>query len=140
MSSFVSRMVSAAIASFTLTMLIGATFIWAFKQSGHSAPQNVLFWALFPTTFFLSSTALEYLEDGNFGRSLRVSLLYTGIAAVVILGLYFVAAVASPRLRLARYHQRSSAAIEIASFPSHPSVARGPTAGLNPLGGVWCRA
>jgi hypothetical protein len=106
------RMVLAAVASFTLTMLIGAMAAWAFTQSGHNVPVSVLLLILFPATFFLSATSLEYLEDGDFGRSLRVSLLYTCTVAVMIIGLYFVAAVVSPRPRLARSHQRPLFSIE----------------------------
>ena len=112
MPSLVSRMVLAAIASFTLTMLIGATAMWGFSRSGYALPLNVLMWALFPTTFFLSSTALEYLEDGNFGRSLMASLLNTGLAALLLVALYLVAVLTSPRSRLARYHHRPSLSIE----------------------------
>jgi ABC-type Fe3+ transport system permease subunit len=73
-------------------------------------------WILSPTTFLLSSTALEYLEDGNLVRSLRVSLLYTGFAAVLIVVLYAVAALASPRHRIARHPQRPlSATVRAAS-------------------------
>jgi len=84
---------------------------------------SVILCMLFPTTFFLSSTALEYLEDGNIDRALRLSLFYTGIAAALITALYFASVVASPWPRLVRYHQRSSPAIEIAApaFPAHLS-------------------
>jgi hypothetical protein len=112
MSSLVSRMLMAVVASFSLTMLLAATVGWAFQQSGHNAPLSVLLWIISPTTFFLSATVLEYLEDGNIARSLKVSLFYTGLAAALIVVLYTVAAVASPRPRLARYHQRPSLATE----------------------------
>ena|SRR5262245_36378880 len=77
-------MALAVIASFTLTMLIGATAMWGFTRSGHFVPLKVLMWTLFPTTFFVSSTALEYLEDGNIGRSLVASLFNTGFVGLLI--------------------------------------------------------
>jgi hypothetical protein len=118
MSSLMSRMGMAVIASFTMTMLIVPTATWAFQRSGYSVALSILLWILFPATFFLSSTALEYLQDGNIARSLTVSLYYTGIAAVLIIGLYFVTVAVSPRSRVARYHHRSSPTIAIAALPS----------------------
>src|SRR5262245_52485352 len=112
MPSLVSREALSVIASFTLTMLIGATAMWCFSQSGHFVPLNVLMWTLFPTTFFVPSTALEYLEDGNIGRSLVASLFNTGFVGLLIVALYLVAVFASPRSRLARYHHRPSLSIE----------------------------
>lgn len=116
MWSLVSRMLMAVVASFTMTIFIAVTADWALHQSGRNVPLSVLLWILSPTTFLLSSTALEYLEDGNLVRSLRVSLLYTGFAAVLIVVLYAVAALASPRHRIARHPQRPlSATVRAAS-------------------------
>src|SRR5262245_28160002 len=123
MLSLVSRVVMAAAASFTVTMLIAPTANWTIQRSGHSVALGVLLWVLLPTTFYLSATTLEYLEDGNIARSLKVSLFYTGVAAALVIGLYFVAVVVSPRPRLTRYHQRSSPTIEI-PLPS-PSAYHG---------------
>jgi len=67
------------------------------------------------TKWFELGLVREHLEDGNIARSLNVSLFYTAIASALIIGLYFVAAVVSPRPRLTRYQQRSSPTIEIAA-------------------------
>jgi hypothetical protein len=118
----------AVLASFTMTMLIEATVGWAFQQSGNNTPVGVLFWVLSPTTFFLSATVLEYIEDGNIIRSLKVSLFYTGFAALLIIVLYSAAAMATSRHRLVRY-QRPLLTTERAA-PASPSIkcgrARGP--------------
>src|SRR5262245_29151065 len=106
MSSLVSRMVMAVVASLTMTMFVAVIVSWAFQQAGYNASHRVLYWVLFPTTFLLSATVLEYLEDGNIARSLKVSLFYTGVAAALVVVLYTVAAVALPRPRHVRYHQR----------------------------------
>jgi len=96
----------AIVASLTMTVFIAVMVGWGFQQAGHTAPQRILYWVLFPTTFLLSTTILEYFEDGNLARSLKVSLFYTGVAAALIVVLYTVAAVALPRPRHVRYHQR----------------------------------
>src|SRR5262245_60289406 len=106
----------AVLSSFTMTVLIALTANWSLLQSCHSPPLSVLMWILFPTTFFLSAATLEYLEDGDIGRALKVSLFYTGFAAVLIVVLYAVAAMLSPRPRLARHHQRPSPSIERAAL------------------------
>jgi hypothetical protein len=102
----------AVVASFVMTILFATTGGWAFQQYGYNAPLSVLLWIFSPTTFFLSTTTLEYLDDGNIARSLKVSLFYTGLATALIIALYAVAAVASPRARLARYHLRPLSATE----------------------------
>jgi hypothetical protein len=109
MSSLVSRIVMAAVASFTMTMFLAVSAAWVVQQTGYSAPLGVLCEILLPATFLLSATVLEYLEDGNIGRSLKISLLYAGIATALIIGLYFVA---SPRPRLGRNPQRFSPVTE----------------------------
>jgi hypothetical protein len=78
-------------ASFTLTMLLGATVVWAVRQTGGTVSLNVILWILFPITFFSSSIALEYLEDGSLARSVRASFFNTGFAVVVIGVLYGIA-------------------------------------------------
>jgi hypothetical protein len=119
MSSLLSRIVMAAVASFTMTMFFAVAAAWIVLQTGYSAPLGVLCELLFPATFLLSATVLEYLEDGDIARSLKISLLYTGIATVLIIGLYFVA---SPRARLGRNPQRSSPVTERAAphIPINP--------------------
>jgi hypothetical protein len=106
MLSLVSRLAMALVASLTMTVFIAVMVGWGFQQAGHVASPRVLYWILFPTTFLLSATVLEYLEDGNISRSLTVSLFYTGVAAALVVVLYTVAAVALPRPRHVRYHQR----------------------------------
>ena len=96
----------AVVASITMTVFIAVMVGWGFQQAGQIAPQRVLYWILFPTTFLLSTAVLEYLEDGNIARSLKVSLFYTGVAAALVVVLYTVAAVALPRPRHVRYPQR----------------------------------
>jgi len=105
MWSLASRMLMAVVASFAMTILFATTGGWAIQQYGHSAPLGVLLGVFSPTTFFLSTTVLEYLEDGNIARSMKISLFYTGLAIVLIIALYSVAAMASPIPRL-RCHQR----------------------------------
>jgi hypothetical protein len=102
----------AAVASFTMTMFLAVAAGWVGLQTGYSAPLGVLCELLSPATFLLSATVLEYLEDGDIARSLKVSLIYTGIATALIISLYFVA---SPRPRLGRNLQRPSPVTERAS-------------------------
>jgi hypothetical protein len=109
MSSLVSRMVIAVVSSYTMTMFLAITAQWAVQRTGYSASLGVLISVLLPATFLLSATVLEYLEDGNIARSLKVSLLYTAVAVVLVVGLYFVV---SPRSGLARSSHRSSPVAE----------------------------
>jgi hypothetical protein len=102
-------MVIAAVSSYTMAMFLAVAAQWAVQRTGYSASLGVLIAILLPATFLLSATVLEYLEDGNIGRSLKVSLLYTAVAVVLVIGLYFVV---SPRSRLARNFQRSSPVAE----------------------------
>jgi hypothetical protein len=81
-------MAMAVVAAFTLTMLLGATAIWAAQQVGGTVNVGALLWVLFPTTLLLSSTVLEYLELGSLMRSLRASLLSTALVAAVTVALY----------------------------------------------------
>jgi len=78
-----TRIAIASLASFMLTMLLGATVISVMQQMGSGVDLNVILWIFFPTTFFLSSTVLEYLELGSLTSSLRASLLSTALAAAV---------------------------------------------------------
>jgi hypothetical protein len=59
------------------------------------------------------------LEDGNIVRSLKVSLIYTGVAAALIIVLYYAAAMVSAKPRLARYHQRPSSEMAALARPSN---------------------
>ena len=86
-----SRLGMVISASFTLTMLLGATVVWAVRQTGGTVNLNVILWILFPITFFSSSIAMEYIESGSFARSLRASYFNTGFAVVVIGLLYGIA-------------------------------------------------
>jgi hypothetical protein len=90
MSTLVSRMVIAVVSSYVMAIFLAITAEWAMQRTGYSAPLGVVISVLLPVTFLLSATVLEYLEDGNIARSLKVSLLYTCIASVLIIGLYFV--------------------------------------------------
>jgi hypothetical protein len=109
MSSLVSRMAIAVVSSYTLTMFLAITVQWAVQRTGYSASLGVLISALLPATFLLSATVLEYLEDGNIARALKISLVYTAVAVVLVVGLYLVL---SPGSRLARGWHRSSPVAE----------------------------
>jgi hypothetical protein len=119
MSSLVSRMVIAVVSSYTLTMFLAISAQWAVQRTGYSASLGVLISALLPLTFLLSATVLEYLEDGNIARALKISLVYTAVAVVLVVGLYFVL---SPRSGLARGWHRSSPVAEVAAprIPVNP--------------------
>ena len=88
MMPLVARMAMAIAASFTLTMLLGATTTWALQQMGSSADLNIILWTFFPTTFFLSSTVLEYLELGSLAPSFRASIFSTAFVAALVVALY----------------------------------------------------
>jgi hypothetical protein len=89
MIPFISRMVLVVIASFTTAVLLTVTAIWAIRQSSSSssAVEMGIFWVFLPAAFFVWSTIIEYLEDGNISRSVRASLLSTacGVAMLVVL-------------------------------------------------------
>ena len=89
MIPYISRMVLVVITSFTTAVLLTVTAIWAIRQSGSSSStvEMGVFWVLLPAAFFVWSIIIEYLEDGNFSRSVRASLLSTagGVAMLAIL-------------------------------------------------------
>jgi hypothetical protein len=84
-----------SIAAFTLTMLVGATTVWAARKMGGGVNLAFVLWVLFPTTFFFSSIVLEYIDNDSLARSLRASLFNTGLAAAIAVLLYGIAYVLS---------------------------------------------
>src|SRR6476659_537168 len=90
MISLLSRLGIITIASFTLTMLLGATADWAMRLTGGGVHLKLILWVLLPITFFLCSIVMEYLEDGSLPHSMRASFFNTGFAAVALVILYVI--------------------------------------------------